>query len=269
MGSLRSLVLTSSAAAVGSEAAVAPMNTPWSQFSASCTKGMVCVRLPPKMKMSMGTPAGSSQSLQMTGHCEAGAVNRALGWAPTTPDSGVQSLPFQSMPWLHSTSMPSHQMSFSSVTTQLVKMVFFSMAAMAMGFEFRLVPGATPKKPYSGLMARSLPSGPIFIQAISSPMHSHVQPSTVGWSMARFVFPQALGKAAAIWYRLPSGLVRRRMSMCSAIHPSLRAMAEAMRRARHFLPRRAFPPYPEPYDQMRFSSGKWAMYFCSMGAQGH
>ena len=56
--------------------------------------------------------------------------------------------------------------------------------------------------------------------------------------------------------------------MCSAIQPSRRATAEAMRRARHFLPSRALPPYPDPYDQIVFSCGKWLMYFCSIGAHG-
>ena len=47
---------------------------------------------------------------------------------------------------------------------------------MAIGLELTLVPGATPKKPASGLMACRRPSSAIFIQAISSPMHSHFQP---------------------------------------------------------------------------------------------
>ncbi len=47
--------------------------------------------------------------------------------------------------------------------------------------------------------------------------------------------------------------------MCSAIHPWSRAMVLAMRSAKHFFPRRAFPPYPEPTLQMRRSSGKWTM----------
>ena len=32
-----------------------------------------------------------------------------------------------------------------------------------------------------------------------------------------------------------------------------------MRSAKHFFPRRALPPYPEPTLQMSFSSGKWTM----------
>ena len=57
--------------------------------------------------------------------------------------------------------------------------------------------------------------------------------------------------------------------MCSAIQPSFLAMVEAIRNARHFFPSRALPPYPDPYDQILFSSVKWEMYFCSIGAQGH
>ncbi len=47
--------------------------------------------------------------------------------------------------------------------------------------------------------------------------------------------------------------------MCSASQPSLWPCQEAMRKARHFLPSNALPPYPEPTDQMVLSSGKWQM----------
>ena len=49
--------------------------------------------------------------------------------------------------------MPSHQMSPSSVSAVLVKMQLPSRVRMALGFVWVLVPGATPKKPASGLMA--------------------------------------------------------------------------------------------------------------------
>ena len=65
-------------------------------------------------------------------------------------------------------------------------------------------------------------------------------------SMAMLVLPQADGNAAATYFLTPAGLVTPMMSMCSAIQPSSRAIVEAMRRAKHFLPRRALPPYPEP-----------------------
>ncbi len=102
----------------------------------------------------MGTPAGSSHSSAMTGHWEAGAVKRALGWAAGASLSGVQSLPFQSMRCSGRSSVrPSHQMSPSSVLATLVKMTFSSRERRALGFVFSPVPGATPKKPASGLMA--------------------------------------------------------------------------------------------------------------------
>ena len=104
------------------------------------------------------------------------------------------------------------------------------------------MPGATPKKPASGLIAYRRPSSPNFIQAMSSPIVSTFQPSMVGTIIARFVLPQALGNAPVTCLTTPSGEVSLRMSMCSAIQPSSRAMIEAMRSARHFLPSSALPP---------------------------
>jgi hypothetical protein len=170
-------------------------------------------------------------------------VNRAFGWAAGWSASGVQSLPCQSMAWAGgSFVIPSHHTSPSSVSAQLVKIVSCSIAFMAFGLVCTPVPGATPKKPASGLIAYSRPSSPNFIQAMSSPTVSTVQPSSVGMSMARFVLPHALGNAPVTYLTFPSGEVSLRMSMCSAIQPSSRAMMEAMRRAKHFLPSSALPP---------------------------
>ena len=102
----------------------------------------------------MGTPLGSSHSGAMAGSCAAGVVKRALGWAAGVPFSGVHSSPFQSVRWAGGSSvMPSHQMSPSSVMAVLVKMQLPSSIKMAFGLVCVLVPGATPKKPASGLMA--------------------------------------------------------------------------------------------------------------------
>ncbi len=49
--------------------------------------------------------------------------------------------------------MPSHQMSPSSVLAQLVKIELLSIVRIAFGFVASPVPGATPKKPASGLTA--------------------------------------------------------------------------------------------------------------------
>ena len=95
--------------------------------------------------------------------------------------------------------MPSHQTSPSSVSATLVNIELpMSIVRIALGLVFSLVPGATPKKPYSGLTAQSRPSSPIRIQAMSSPSVSTFQPGMLGASMARLVLPQALGKAAAM-----------------------------------------------------------------------
>ncbi len=76
-----------------------------------------------------------------------------------------------------------------------MKMQLPARVSMALRLVWLLVPGATPKKPYSGLMAHSRPSAPNFIQQMSSPMVSTFQPGRVGMSMARLVLPQADGKA--------------------------------------------------------------------------
>ena len=55
--------------------------------------------------------------------------------------------------------MPSHQTPPSGVSATLVKIVFFASVAIAFGFVFAEVPGATPKNPASGLIARRRPFG--------------------------------------------------------------------------------------------------------------
>src|SRR5690348_14350035 len=110
----------------------------------------------------MGTPWGSSHNGSIVGHCDAGAVNRAFGWAALAPVclpiSGVQRFPCQSR---HSAGgslvMPSHQTPPSGVSATLVKIELRDSVAMALGFVSQDVPGATPKKPASGLIARNCP----------------------------------------------------------------------------------------------------------------
>ena len=152
----------------------------------------------------IGTPFGSSQAGSMVGHCEAGAVKRAFGCAALRrfafAISGVQRLPCQSRHSAGGSSvMPSHQTPPSGVSATLVKMVFLESVAMALGLVLADVPGATPKKPASGLMARKRPFASGLIQAMSSPTVQTFQPSkpSGGIIMAKLVLPQALGKAAA------------------------------------------------------------------------
>src|SRR3954464_5715644 len=243
IGSKRSSPTVPAAAAVFSELIVAPRKTPCSQSKASRTSGAPEERRPPNRNASIGTPAGSSHSGAIDGHCAAGVVKRAFGCAAGASDSGVQSLPFQSIRCSGWASLiPSHQMSPASVLAQLVKIVFARTVAIAFGFVLEAVLGATPKKPASGLTAYRRPSSPNFIQAMSSPIVSTFQSSSAGTIIARFVLPQALGNAPAMYFESPSGLVSLRISMCSASQPSSRAITLAMRSAKHFLPNSALPP---------------------------
>src|SRR6266487_4345806 len=153
-GSRRSTPAWPSAAAVVSEPQADPRKTPCSQSNASFTSGMVLGRRPPKRIADSGTPAGFCQSGSITGHCDAGAVNREFGCAPLRPESGVQSLPSQSIPFAGAgTPMSSHQISPSGVSTTLVKMLLRAKVATAFGLDLFDVPGATPKNPVSGFIA--------------------------------------------------------------------------------------------------------------------
>src|SRR5882724_4078694 len=119
---------------------------------------MVVARRPPKMNALIGTPFGSSHAGSIVGHCDAGAVNREFGCAAFAPVfaaiSGVHLLPCQSM---HSAGgwsvMPSHHTPPCGVNATLVKIAFFAIVAIAFGLVLTEVPGATPKKPASGLIA--------------------------------------------------------------------------------------------------------------------
>ena len=138
--------------------------------------------------------------------------------------------------------MPSHQTSPSGRSATLVKIVLPHRVSIAVGLVSRPVPGATPKKPASGLMARRRPSDPGASQVMSSPSVSTSQPGSVGRSIAKLVLPHAEGNAAAMWKRRPRGSVTRSSSMCSASQPSSRAITEAMRSAKDFFARIALPP---------------------------
>src|SRR5215210_9268688 len=192
---------------------IAPMKTPCSQSNASVTSGTTAARRPPNRNASIGTPFGSSQSSEIDGLWSAGVVKRAFGCAAVASELGVQSSPSQSMAWSGGSDIPSHQMSPSSVSAQFVKIEFSRSVAIAFGFVSADVPGATPKKPASGLIAYSRPSSPNFIQAMSSPTVSTFQPGSVGISIARFVLPHADGNAAAMYFDSPAGFVSLRMSM--------------------------------------------------------
>src|SRR2546423_10759479 len=146
IGSRRTTPTAPVAAAVVSEAIVAPRNTPCSQSNERYTSGIVRARRPPNRMALIGTPCGSSQCGEMAGLLVAGVVKRELGWAALVPDAGVHGFPCQSVRrWGTGPSMPSHQTPPSSVSATLVKIELRPIASMALGFVLRLVPGATPK----------------------------------------------------------------------------------------------------------------------------
>src|SRR5580658_3039651 len=154
IGSKRSLPTAPAAAAVVSEDMTDPRKTPCSQSRASCTSGTTVARRPPKSIASIGTPFGSSHSGAIDGHCQAGVVKRALGWADGVSEAGVQSLPRQSIAWAGASGViPSHHTSPSSVSAQLVNTVLATSVLIALGLVRSPVFGATPKNPASGLTA--------------------------------------------------------------------------------------------------------------------
>src|SRR5260370_29632436 len=105
------------------------------------------------MNAEMGTPSGAPHLGEILGDCQAGTVERAFGCAAGPLELSHVS-PFQLIkPAGGGVPMPSHQGSRSGVTAVLVKIVFLRRAAMTLGFVSMPVPGATPKKPASGLMA--------------------------------------------------------------------------------------------------------------------
>src|SRR5262249_30603519 len=103
---------------------------------------------------SIGTPFGSSHSGAITGHWPAGTAKRELGCAAGNFESAIHGLPCQSVrPGGGVSVRPSHHTSPSAVSATLGKTVFLSSVCSALLLVFSLVPGATPKKPASGLMA--------------------------------------------------------------------------------------------------------------------
>ena len=138
--------------------------------------------------------------------------------------------------------MPSHQTSPSSVSAQFVKIEFD--ADRGHRVRVRLLARARrhPEEPASGLIAYRRPSSPNFIQAMSSPIVSTFQPGSVGISIARFVLPQADGNAPVTCFTSPVGRGRASGSACARRASPRRAITDAIRSAKHFLPSSALPP---------------------------
>ena len=141
---------------------------------------------------------------------------------------GSQSLPFQSMA-VGGRAMPSHTCVVREA--QLVKMVFSFSVSMADGFAYD-VPGATPKNPASGLMAAACRRDRFSSRRCRHPAFgfSQVRWIIAGWSRKR-------RESAADVVLLALVLVSLKMSMCSAIQPSLLAMVGRCG-YKHFFPKR-------------------------------
>ena len=158
-------------------------------------------------------------------------------------DSGVQVWPFQSTKRAGASSLsPSHQTSPSSVSATLVKTQFPERVARAFGLSS--VPGQLRKIPPQDLLhtADHLHQ---FHPCDVVPNSFNLHPGSDGIISPYLFCHKLMGKLLRrIWFH-PGG-VTLTMSMCSANQPSSRAIVEAIRRAKHFLPRRALPPYPEP-----------------------
>src|SRR5271157_3801246 len=124
IGSRRVTPTSPVAAAVVSDAIVAPTNTPCCQSNDSYTSGATRARRPPKMNAEIGTPSGASHFGEMLGDCRAGTVYREFGCA-AAPREESQFSPFQfTRPAGGSEPIPSHHGSRSGVTPTFVKIVF-------------------------------------------------------------------------------------------------------------------------------------------------
>src|SRR5512135_3647480 len=135
-GSRRTSPTFPAAAAVVSDPIVAALYTPSDHDDASTTSGSVSLRRPPKTNAVIGTPSGLFQCGSSDGHWIAATVKRELGCAALRPQSGVQSLPCQSMRCEGGVFViPSHQTSPSSVSATLVKITFSRSISIALGFD--------------------------------------------------------------------------------------------------------------------------------------
>ena len=131
-----------------------------------------------------------------TGTARPATVKRAFGCAAGASESGVQSLPCQSMAWAGGSAvMPSHQTSPSSVRAQLVKIVSRSIESIAFGLVF--VARARRDAEEAGLgvdrveaaVVAELHPGDVVADGLDLPARQ------VGISIARLVLPHADGKA--------------------------------------------------------------------------
>ena len=133
------------------------------------------------------------------------------------------------------------------------------------------VPGATPKKPASGLIARRRPLASGLIQAMSSPTVQTFQPFECAWRNQH----REIGLAAGARKRrrhvglLPLRDPRRRGSACAPPSSLRRARCSRRCAARSTSCRAARCRHsPIRSDQISRVSGKWTMYFSLLHGHG-
>src|SRR5438552_18166620 len=97
IGSRRTTPCLPVAAAVVSDASVAPRNTPCAQLNDCITSGTVFDLRPPKMIALIGTPCGSFTRDDSIGLFVAGAVKREFGCAAFSADPFFHGRPCQSV----------------------------------------------------------------------------------------------------------------------------------------------------------------------------
>jgi hypothetical protein len=110
------------------------------------TSGIVVARRPPKMIAEIGTPFGSSANFDRLGLLRIGAVKREFGCAAFSGEAGVHGRPFQSVSSgggrpVHA--LPPHVAVGGQRDVGEDRVA--GDVAIAFGFDFMLVPGATPK----------------------------------------------------------------------------------------------------------------------------
>ena len=153
-------------------------------------------------------------------------MNRELGWAAGSGEPGVQSRPFQSVRWAGGGSdRPSHHTSPSSVSATLVKMLLPRSVAIALAFVTSLVP-VRPRRSRPGIdgieppvAAESHPRDIVADGLYLPARDGRLEHSKIG-------LPACGGEGRRQVFESPLGGVTLRMSMCSASHPSSRAITD-------------------------------------------
>ena len=222
---------------------IAPRKTPCSQSNASCTSGTTVERRPPNSIASIGTPCGSSHSGAIAGILAAGVVKRAFGCAAGSPHSGVQSLPCQSIRCAgrllrHPLPPDVAVVGLRAVGEDRVR------ADRRHRVRVGLLAGARRDAEEAGLrvdrvqpaVVAELHPGDVVADRLDLPardrgdQHREVGLAARARERRGDVLDVALGRGDL------------RISMCSASQPSSRAITEAIRSAKHFLPSSALPP---------------------------